>query len=127
MIIFLAIHLNTCFEHSKEPSHRDGSFVYPQCMFWMRNQNIIFSITITHSYLEAWICFHGKVGKRLPFFYRKKHLIQGCITPADFQMSSMNIPFMNIYEDAPLNSALRTYSSVMNVSCESYGTAAVMK
>ena len=121
MIIFLAIHLNLCFGHSKEDSSLSTHNI---CLGWEIG-TLFFSIM--HSYLEAWIRFHGKVRKILPFFYWKKHLIHGCITPADFQMSSMNIPFMNIYEDAPLNSALRTYSSVMNVSCESYGTAAVMK
>ena len=27
-----------CFGCSKEPSHRDGSFEYPQHMFWLRNK-----------------------------------------------------------------------------------------
>ena len=35
--IFLLISL-TCFRCSKEPSHRDGSFEYPQHMFWLRNK-----------------------------------------------------------------------------------------
>ena len=38
MIIFLFISLNMCFECSKEPSHRDGSFGYPQQLFWVRNK-----------------------------------------------------------------------------------------
>ena len=38
MIIFLSISLNMCFGCSKEPSHRDGSFEYPQHMFWLRNK-----------------------------------------------------------------------------------------
>ena len=33
VIIFLSISLNICFRCSKEPSHRDGSFEYPQHMF----------------------------------------------------------------------------------------------
>ena len=33
-----------CFGCSKEPSHRDGSFEYPQNMFWLRNKKNIFSI-----------------------------------------------------------------------------------
>ena len=37
-IIFLCISLNMCFGCSKEPSHRDGSFEYPQHMFWLRNK-----------------------------------------------------------------------------------------
>ena len=31
-----------CFVCSKEPSHRDGSFKYPQHMFWLRNKKINF-------------------------------------------------------------------------------------
>ena len=31
-----------CFGCSKEPSHQDGSFEYPQHMFWLRNKKIIF-------------------------------------------------------------------------------------
>ena len=27
-----------CFGCSKEPSHRDGSYEYPQHMFWLRNK-----------------------------------------------------------------------------------------
>ena len=38
MIIFLFISLNMCLGCSKEPSHRDGSFEYPQHMFWLRNK-----------------------------------------------------------------------------------------
>ena len=30
-----------CFGCSKEPSHRDGSFEYPQHMFWLRNKKNI--------------------------------------------------------------------------------------
>ena len=28
-----------CFGHSKEPSHHDRSFEYPQHMVWLRNKN----------------------------------------------------------------------------------------
>ena len=38
VIIFLSISKNMCFGCSKEPSHRDGSFEYPQHMFWLRNK-----------------------------------------------------------------------------------------
>ena len=38
MIIYLLISLDICFGRSKEPSHRDGSFEYPQHMFWLRNK-----------------------------------------------------------------------------------------
>ena len=37
-IVFLSISLNMCFGCSKEPSHRDGAFEYPQHMFWLRNK-----------------------------------------------------------------------------------------
>ena len=46
MIIFLSISLNMCFGFSKEPSHLDGSFEYPQHMFLLRNKRIIFSYTL---------------------------------------------------------------------------------
>ena len=32
------------FGCSKEPSHRDGSFEYPQNMFWLRNKKINFQL-----------------------------------------------------------------------------------
>ena len=43
-IIFLTIRLNMCFGCSKEPSHRDGSFEYPQHMFWLRNKKNNFQL-----------------------------------------------------------------------------------
>ena len=33
-----------CFGCSKEPSHRDGSFEYPQNMFWLRNKKNNFQL-----------------------------------------------------------------------------------
>ena len=44
VIIFLSISLNMCFGCSKEPSHRDGSFEYPQYMFWLRNKKNNFQL-----------------------------------------------------------------------------------
>ena len=41
-IIHLSISLIMCFGCSKEPSHWDSSFEYPQPMFWLRNKKIIF-------------------------------------------------------------------------------------
>ena len=38
VIIFLPISLNIGFGCSKEPSHRDGSFEYPQHMLSLRNK-----------------------------------------------------------------------------------------
>ena len=43
-IIFLSISLNMYFGCSKEPSHLDGSFEYPQHMFWLRNKNNNFQL-----------------------------------------------------------------------------------
>ena len=43
-IVFLSISLNMCFGCSKEPSHRDGSFEYPQHMFWLGNKKINFQL-----------------------------------------------------------------------------------
>ena len=48
--IFLPITFSICFGCSKEPSHWDGSFEYPQHMFWLRNKKIIF---LLHT-LKAW-------------------------------------------------------------------------
>ena len=43
-IIFLSISLNMCFGCPKEPSHPDGSFEYPQHMFWFRNKKNNFQL-----------------------------------------------------------------------------------
>ena len=43
-IIFLSFNLNMCFGCSKEPSHRDGSFEYPQHMIWLRNKKNNFQL-----------------------------------------------------------------------------------
>ena len=42
--IFFSMGLNICFGCSKEPSHRDGSFEYPQHMFWLRNKKNNFQL-----------------------------------------------------------------------------------
>ena len=46
VINFLSIRFNMCFGCLKEQSHRDGSFEYPQHMFWLRNNKMIFSYTL---------------------------------------------------------------------------------
>ena len=38
--IFLPSSFNICFGCSKEPSHWDGSFEYPQHMFWLKSKKI---------------------------------------------------------------------------------------
>ena len=50
--MFLPISFYICFGCSKEPSHRDGSFEYPQHMFWLRNKKIIFLVR-TLSYASS--------------------------------------------------------------------------
>ena len=40
--IFLPISFNICFGCSKEPSQCDGSFEYPQHMFWLRKRKLYF-------------------------------------------------------------------------------------
>ena len=44
VIIFISISLNMCFGYSKELSHRDRSFEYPQHMFWLRNKKNNFQL-----------------------------------------------------------------------------------
>ena len=51
MIIFLSISLNMCFGCSKEPSHRDGFFEYPQHVFWLGKKKNNFQL---HSSIWAW-------------------------------------------------------------------------
>ena len=48
--IFLSISVNICFGCSKEPSHRDGSFEYPQHMFWLRNKKNDFLLCTLNPY-----------------------------------------------------------------------------
>ena len=43
-VIFLSISLNICFGSSKEPSHREGSFEYPEHMFKLRNKKNNFKL-----------------------------------------------------------------------------------
>ena len=43
-IIFLSVTFNMCFGCSKELSHRDGFFEYPQHMFWLRNKKTDFQL-----------------------------------------------------------------------------------
>ena len=42
--IFLPINVNICFGCWKELTHWEGSFEYPQHMFWLRNKKIKFSL-----------------------------------------------------------------------------------
>ena len=44
--VFLSISFNIYFESLKEPSQSDGSFKYPQHIFWLRNKKINFLRTL---------------------------------------------------------------------------------
>ena len=73
VIIFLPINLNMCLGCSKELSHWDGSFEYPQHMFWMRNKGNSFPI---HTLIrrpvisKVELCFNSSLNSLLiPSFY----------------------------------------------------------
>ena len=53
MNIFLLISFNICFGCSKELSHRDGSFEYPQHMFWLRNKKNKFLVHLTKGLFKS--------------------------------------------------------------------------
>ena len=59
VIIFLSISLTMCFGCSKETSHQDGSFEYPQHMVWLRNKKIIFSYSLLSGDLT--FCNYSKI------------------------------------------------------------------
>ena len=47
-----------CFGCTKEPSHRDGSFEYPQHMFWFRNKKTGFQLLLSRG-------LYGKISNTL--------------------------------------------------------------
>ena len=73
-----------CFWCSKEPSHRDGSFEYPQHMFWLRNKKKKFQIR-TLIWGPVTLFFSGQIIKSYEisnlvflkwyFFLNKCHLM----------------------------------------------------
>ena len=74
--IFLPISFNICFGCSKEPSHRDGSFEYPQHMFWLRNKKVNFSLRTRNSNPKRgfFVIFQAR--------YRQGHVKQAKISQA---------------------------------------------
>ena len=73
-IIFLSISLNMCFGCSKEPSHRDGSFEYPQHMFWLRNKKnniqwctLIWRPVWSYAIHLEWLIIYIQRGQRWEF------------------------------------------------------------
>ena len=47
----ISIRINMCFGYLKEPSHRDGSFDYPQHMLWLSNMKNNIPLTIMQPYI----------------------------------------------------------------------------
>ena len=74
LIIFLPINLSMCFGCSKEPSHRDSSFEYPQHMFWMRNKENNFPIRALICRLGY--CFKPSI-KAHTFDFKNSNLLNG--------------------------------------------------
>ena len=58
-----------CFGCSKEPSHRDGSFEYPQHMFWMRNKENNFPI---HTLIWRPAFYSSSIFSKYQLFAKKK-------------------------------------------------------
>ena len=68
-----------CFGCSKEPSHPDGSFEYPQHMFWLRNKKnnfqlrtVIWGAALLHAITKA------QSGLRLCYSLLEKYDVQTC-------------------------------------------------
>ena len=58
------------FGCSKEPSHRDGSFEYPQHMFWLGNKKMIFSYALLSGSLLS-----TKISRAGSIISQQKHLL----------------------------------------------------
>ena len=69
--IFLPVSLNICFGCSKEPSHWDSSFEYPQYMFWLRNKKIIFLLRTDLT--NAWLMLTNIQHLLTAFFHKVVH------------------------------------------------------
>ena len=76
-IIFLSISLNMCFGCSKEPSHRDGSFEYPQHMFWWKNKKTNFQLRTL--IWESGTCLYCRLFKYNSF--KKEVWSVNCLDP----------------------------------------------
>ena len=51
--VYLAISFNICFGCSTEPSHWEGSFEYPQPMFWIRHKKMNFKWNKLHTLISG--------------------------------------------------------------------------
>ena len=83
-IIFLSISLNMCCWWSKELSHQDGSFEYPQPMFRLRNKNWF---SVTHC-LSGGLGFYGDPESTTSYFSAAYLLNQW----VDFDQNDQEIP-----------------------------------
>ena len=51
-----------CFRWPKEPSHRDGSFEYPQHMFWLRNKKTnLLRTLISGPDIKLYLCLMSSI------------------------------------------------------------------
>ena len=94
LIIFLPINLNMCFGCSKEPSHRDGSFEYPQHMFWVRIKEIKFLICtlIWRPVYNAMLGVH-----RVGLCYKMSHFTKKLDLTSKMVSFLCKIPWSKIY------------------------------
>ena len=56
-----------CFGCSKEPSHGDSSFEYPQHMFWLRNKKNNFKYTLLSGGMNMVSILHGIIPSSVSF------------------------------------------------------------
>ena len=129
-----------CFGWSKEPSHWDGSFDYPQHMFWLRNKKIIFKYT--HNFpifqpmlmMRAWLHhlppLHAFIMKNFGLWCKAGHLsdVKGWNT-SNIETGSPSTPY-TISSDPWVRmatsresmcwraSSLDRYSRVIRISCK---------
>ena len=77
-----------CFGCSKEPSHWEGSFEYPQHMFWMRNKEIVFQYTLLSG---------GLLFKLSPRFFKKAKGIRPSVCPLCYLLLNHWTKFSQIW------------------------------
>ena len=99
MIIFLSISLNMCFGCSKEPSHQDGLFEYPQHIFSLRNKKIIFSYTLISG------CPNLMAGRFLYHPYRLKDRIFKPSVLVPCRMSPFHNTWLDVFIEIFLSGA----------------------
>ena len=73
--IFFPISFYTCFGGSKEPSQWDGSFEYPQHIFWLRNKKISFLFCTLNERPEDGYGKCSKISDNILFVFSNKMLV----------------------------------------------------